>query len=38
MKYGLADRCLIVPIYGSPEDVADPLAWARLVEKATALD
>jgi hypothetical protein len=37
-KHGLADRYVVVPIYGGPEDVADPLAWIRLVEQATALD
>jgi hypothetical protein len=31
---GLADRYLVVPAYGSPEDEADPLAWARSVEGA----
>jgi hypothetical protein len=35
-RYGLADRYLVVPAYGSPEDVADPLAWVRLVEEAVA--
>lgn len=35
--HGLADRYLTVPIYGSPEDVADPLAWVRMVERATGL-
>jgi NLI interacting factor-like phosphatase len=33
-KHGLADRYLIVPAYGGPEDAADPLAWVRLVERA----
>jgi hypothetical protein len=31
---GLADRYIVVPAYGSPEDTADPLAWVRLVERA----
>jgi hypothetical protein len=26
----------VVSAYGSPEDVADPLAWVRLVEAAVA--
>jgi hypothetical protein len=33
-KHGLADRYVVVPAYGSPEDAADPLRWARLVEQA----
>ena len=33
-KHGLADRYVVVPIYGSPEDAADPLAWVRLVDQA----
>jgi len=37
-RYGLADRYGVVPVYGSPEDAADPLAWVRLVERATGLD
>jgi hypothetical protein len=37
-KHGLADHYVVVPIYGSPEDVADPLAWVRLVEQAVDLD
>jgi hypothetical protein len=24
----------VVPAYGGPEDAADPLAWAKLVERA----
>jgi hypothetical protein len=35
-KHGLADRYVVVPVYGSPEDAADPLAWVRLVERAAA--
>lgn len=31
---GLAHRYAVVPAFGSPEDDADPLAWARLVEAA----
>jgi hypothetical protein len=34
--HGLADHYVVVPIYGSPEDVADPLAWVRQVEAAAA--
>jgi hypothetical protein len=37
-KHGLADRYVVVPIYGGPEDGADPLAWVRLVERAVGLD
>lgn len=33
-RHGLADRYVVVPVYGGPEDVADPLAWVRLVERA----
>jgi hypothetical protein len=33
-KHGIAGRYLVVPLYGSPEDAADPLAWVRLVERA----
>lgn len=33
-KHGLADRYIVVPGYGSPEDTADPSAWASLVKKA----
>jgi hypothetical protein len=32
MKHGLADRYVVVPAYGSPEDEADPLGWVRMVE------
>jgi hypothetical protein len=35
-RFGLASRYIVVPAYGSPEDVADPLAWVRLVESAVA--
>lgn len=38
MKYGLADRYIIVPAYGCHEDVADPLAWVRQVEKVVFPD
>ena len=31
---GLGSAYIVVPAYGSPEDVADPLGWARLVEAA----
>ncbi|MBL8794016.1 MAG: hypothetical protein JNM56_08925 [Planctomycetia bacterium] len=30
----LADSYIVVPSYGSPEDVADPTGWVRLVESA----
>jgi hypothetical protein len=33
-RHGLGDRYVVVPVYGSPEDAADPLAWVRLVERA----
>lgn len=33
-KYGLADRYVVVPIYGGPEDAANPLGWVQLVEQA----
>ena len=33
-RHGLAGRYVVVPGYGGPEDTADPLAWARLVEQA----
>jgi hypothetical protein len=33
-KHGLADRYVVVPVYGGAEDAADPLAWVRLVEQA----
>lgn len=35
---GLAERYVVVPIYCGPEDVADPLAWVRLVERTVGLD
>jgi hypothetical protein len=31
---GLAAAYIVVPAYGSPEDVADPRGWVRLVEAA----
>ncbi len=37
-RHGLADSYVVVPVYGGPEDVADPLAWVRLVEQAVGLD
>jgi hypothetical protein len=37
-RFGLASRYIVVPAYGSPEDVADPLAWVRMVEAAVAQD
>jgi len=33
-RHGLADRYVVVPIYGGPDDTADPLAWVRLIETA----
>jgi hypothetical protein len=36
-RHGLADRYVVVPVYGGPEDAADPLAWVRLVEQAVGL-
>jgi hypothetical protein len=33
-RHGMADRYVVVPMYGSPEDAADPMAWVRLVEQA----
>ena len=35
-RLGLAAAYVVVPAYGSPADVADPLAWVRLVETAVA--
>jgi beta-phosphoglucomutase-like phosphatase (HAD superfamily) len=35
-EFGLATRYIVVPAYGSPEDVADRLAWVRLVEATVA--
>jgi hypothetical protein len=32
-RLGLAAAYIVVPAYGSPEDVADPLAWVRLIEE-----
>jgi hypothetical protein len=36
-KHGLDSRYVVVPVYGGPEDRADPLAWVRLVERAVGL-
>jgi len=36
-RHGMADRYIVVPMYGSPEDTADPLSWVRLVEWAVDL-
>src|SRR5262245_4258116 len=36
-SHGLAERYVVVPVYGGPEDAADPLAWVRLVERAVGL-
>jgi NLI interacting factor-like phosphatase len=36
LPFGLGSAYIVVPAYGSPEDVADPLAWVRLVEAAVA--
>jgi hypothetical protein len=30
-RAGIADRYLLIPAYGSPEDGPDPLAWTRLI-------
>jgi hypothetical protein len=35
-RHGTADRYVVVPAYGSPEDDADPLGWVALVERAVA--
>jgi hypothetical protein len=36
-KHDLAASYIVVPGYGSPADMADPLAWVRLVEAALGL-
>jgi hypothetical protein len=36
-RHGLAAHYVVVPVYGSPEDVADPLEWVRLVVCAVGL-
>jgi hypothetical protein len=33
-RHGLASAYIVVPGFGSPDDVADPTAWVRLVEEA----
>jgi NLI interacting factor-like phosphatase len=33
-RHGLARSYIIVPSYGSPADLADPLAWVRMVDAA----
>ncbi len=35
-RFGLAAAYILVPAYGSPEDIADPLAWVRVVEAAVS--
>lgn len=35
-ELGLESRYVVVPQYGSPEDAADPAAWARMVDAAAA--
>ncbi len=35
-RFGLAAAYIVVPAYGSPEDVADPLGWVRLVESTVS--
>ena len=30
--YGLEERYIVVPAYGSPEDVADSALWVRLID------
>ena len=37
MKHGLEDGYVVVPMYGGPEDDADPLGWVRLVEEAVRI-
>src|SRR5215510_2215631 len=32
-KYGLADRYIVAPAFGSREDGADPLLWVRIIEE-----
>jgi hypothetical protein len=32
--FGLGAAYIVVPAYGSPEDVADPMAWVQVVETA----
>jgi hypothetical protein len=36
-KHRLAHRYIVIPGYGSPEDVADPLRWVRQVEQSIDL-
>lgn len=31
-KFGIESAYIVVPSYGSPEDVADPLGWVRQIE------
>jgi hypothetical protein len=33
-RHGIVSGYIVVPGYGSPEDVVDPAAWVRLVEQA----
>jgi hypothetical protein len=37
-RNGLEDHYVVVPVYGGPEDTADPHAWVRLVEQAVGLE
>jgi hypothetical protein len=33
-KHGIEEAYIVVPAFGSPEDMRDPLGWVRLVEGA----
>ena len=35
-RLGLEAFYIVVPAYGSPEDVADPLGWVRLIESTVS--
>ena len=35
-KHGIAERYILVPAYGSPEDSADPLRWIDTIESRLA--
>jgi hypothetical protein len=37
-KHGLESAYIIVPAYGSPEDIDDPLKWVRQVEATVLID
>ncbi len=34
--HGISSAYIVVPAYGSPEDVVNPLGWAQLVEETVA--